>query len=108
MRRLDGRVAIVTGAARGVGEAIARRFAAEGASVVVVDRTAERGENVAHSIEADGGRASFFRGDMSSESDVSASVVHARAFRWAPRAGEQRDPDRSDGGGHETDRRVHT
>jgi NAD(P)-dependent dehydrogenase (short-subunit alcohol dehydrogenase family) len=77
MRRLDGRVAIVTGAARGVGEAIARRFAAEGASVVVVDRTAERGENVAHSIEADGGRASFFRGDVSSESDVSASVVHA-------------------------------
>jgi NAD(P)-dependent dehydrogenase (short-subunit alcohol dehydrogenase family) len=60
-----------------VGEAIARRFATEGASVVVVGRTTERGEAVASSIRAAGGQASFCRGDVSSEADVSASVAHA-------------------------------
>lgn len=42
MNRLDGRVAIVTGAAQGIGEAIARRFAAEGAAVTCIDRNAEK------------------------------------------------------------------
>src|SRR5581483_5721980 len=46
--RLDGEVALVTGSTAGIGAAIVRRFAAEGASVVVTGRNGERGERVAH------------------------------------------------------------
>ena len=77
MKRLDGRVALVTGATRGVGEAIARRFATEGASVVLVGRSTERGTGVVTSIEASGGSAAFFQGDVGEEADVAASVRHA-------------------------------
>lgn len=62
MSRLDGKVAIVTGAARGQGEAEARLFAAEGASVVLTDVLSSEGEKVA---EACGG--TFIHHDVSSE-----------------------------------------
>lgn len=52
MTRLQGKVALVTGAARGIGEAIARRFASEGADVIVTDINDESGEAVAASIGA--------------------------------------------------------
>lgn len=65
--RLDKKVAIVTGAGQGIGEAYARRFADEGATVVVADVNAEKGEAVAKSL---GGAAVFERVDVSSEADT--------------------------------------
>jgi 3-oxoacyl-[acyl-carrier protein] reductase len=63
--KLDGKVAVITGAAQGIGEAYARRFAAEGARVVVADMNADKGEIVAREI---GGV--FERVDVSSEDDT--------------------------------------
>jgi NAD(P)-dependent dehydrogenase (short-subunit alcohol dehydrogenase family) len=74
---LDGRAAIVTGASSGIGRAIAMRFAAEGASVVVADRTdavVEGGVPTAEQITADGGRATFVRADAGVRADVRAVV----------------------------------
>ena len=65
--RLHGKIAIVTGAAQGIGEAYARRFAREGATVVVADVNAEKGEAVARAC---GAPAVFERLDVSSEADT--------------------------------------
>jgi NAD(P)-dependent dehydrogenase (short-subunit alcohol dehydrogenase family) len=72
--RFENKVAVVTGAAQGIGEAYARALAAEGACVVVADVNAEAGEVVAKSIEADGGRALFARTDVSSHESAAAMV----------------------------------
>jgi NAD(P)-dependent dehydrogenase (short-subunit alcohol dehydrogenase family) len=84
--RLEGRVAIVTGASRGIGEAVARLFAREGAAVAVVARTEqvfdERLPGTIHdtvaAIEADGGRAVAIRADLGDEDDVDRVVDEAR------------------------------
>jgi 3-oxoacyl-[acyl-carrier protein] reductase len=65
--RLENKVAIITGAGQGIGEAYAHRFAQEGAVVVVADVNAEKGTAVARAI---GGRAIFERVDVSSEADT--------------------------------------
>jgi NAD(P)-dependent dehydrogenase (short-subunit alcohol dehydrogenase family) len=72
--RFAGKVAVVTGAAQGIGEAYARALAGEGASVVVADLNAEAGETVAKSIESDGGRAIFVETDVSSPDSAAAMV----------------------------------
>jgi 3alpha(or 20beta)-hydroxysteroid dehydrogenase len=78
MGRLEGRVAIVTGCARGTGEAVARRFVAEGARVLGLDVLAERGEKVA----ADVGAAMAFRlSDVTDEADWAAAVDEVTE-RW--------------------------
>jgi 3-oxoacyl-[acyl-carrier protein] reductase len=72
--RLAERVAIVTGAASGIGRAMAERFAAEGAAVLVADVTVEAGAAVAAGIRSAGGRAEYRRTDVSREADVQAMV----------------------------------
>jgi len=68
--RLAGRNALVTGAAAGIGKAVARRFAFEGARVIVSDVEREAGEAVAESIRRSGGIAYFVHADVSRERDV--------------------------------------
>jgi NAD(P)-dependent dehydrogenase (short-subunit alcohol dehydrogenase family) len=72
--RLAGKVALISGAARGQGEAEARLFAREGASVVVSDILVEQGERVARRIVDDGGRAAFVRLDVRSEGHWARAV----------------------------------
>jgi len=67
MGRLEGKVAIVTGAAEGIGEATAKLFAQEGAKVVVADINQAKGQKVAEGIRQDGGEARFIPLDVTSE-----------------------------------------
>ena len=79
MGRLAGKVALISGAARGQGEAEARLFAREGASVVLGDIRGELGERVAAEINAAGGQALFVQLDVSSESDWAHAVELAES-----------------------------
>lgn len=73
----DGKVAIVTGAASGIGRATAVAFAASGASVVVADVDATRGEETVALARAAGSRAVFQRCDVSSPTEVEALIARA-------------------------------
>jgi NAD(P)-dependent dehydrogenase (short-subunit alcohol dehydrogenase family) len=70
--RFQNKVAIVTGAAQGIGEAYAKALGAEGASVVVADLNVESGERVVKEIEAAGGTALFVRCDVSDAESANA------------------------------------
>ena len=77
MERLAGRVALVTGAASGIGHAIAIRLAQEGAAVVVNDIQDEPGEAVATGIRETGGRAVFVHHDVVSPAEWDGAVGSA-------------------------------
>jgi NAD(P)-dependent dehydrogenase (short-subunit alcohol dehydrogenase family) len=70
--RLDGKVALITGAGSGIGRETALLFAAEGAKVVIADVSAEHGENAVAAITQAGGMALFVKADVSAASDVQA------------------------------------
>jgi 3-oxoacyl-[acyl-carrier protein] reductase len=75
--RFQEKVVVVTGAGSGFGEAIATRFAREGARVVVADVHEENGRRVAAAIAAEGGTARFVRADVSRAGDVKAMIDQA-------------------------------
>jgi NAD(P)-dependent dehydrogenase (short-subunit alcohol dehydrogenase family) len=77
MGRLDGKVALITGAASGMGMVAAQLFAQEGAGVVLTDVADDAGEAVAAGIRDAGGRAAYVHADVSSESEASAMVTSA-------------------------------
>jgi NAD(P)-dependent dehydrogenase (short-subunit alcohol dehydrogenase family) len=77
MGRLDGKVALITGGASGMGMVAARLFAGEGAQVLLTDVSDEAGEEVAASIRSEGGAATFVHADVSQEADARAMVERA-------------------------------
>lgn len=77
--RLPGKIAIITGAASGIGEATALRFAQEGAKVVVADINAAGGEATVAQIKAQGGEATFIQTDVGQEAAVKAMIDFAVA-----------------------------
>lgn len=80
MRRFDEKVAIVTGGARGIGAAICRRLAGEGAKVAITDVLTEEGAALASEVSRNGGEAEFWRLDVTEESDAKdvAAAVHEK------------------------------
>lgn len=74
MGKLDGKVALITGAGSGIGRASALAFAKEGAKVVVADVVAEGGEETVRMIKEKGGEAIFVKCDVSKASEVEAMI----------------------------------
>ena len=79
MGRLDGKVALITGAARGMGESHARLFAKEGAKVIATDRRDKLGEETVASIRAAGGEAIYLSHDVTDEGQWQSVIATAVA-----------------------------
>ncbi|MCM6776612.1 glucose 1-dehydrogenase [Nocardia sp. CDC159] len=77
MNLLDGKVALITGAASGIGAAAAQVFATQGARLVLADLNEEKGRELADAVQNAGGEAIFVRTDVCSHDDVAAMVAAA-------------------------------
>jgi NAD(P)-dependent dehydrogenase (short-subunit alcohol dehydrogenase family) len=77
MGKLEKKVAVITGAASGIGRATAIRFAGEGAAVVIADMNREGGEAAVRDCKENGGSAVFQLADVSSEGDIKGAVARA-------------------------------
>jgi NAD(P)-dependent dehydrogenase (short-subunit alcohol dehydrogenase family) len=77
MRRLEGKVAVITGAASGMGRTTAARFAGEGANIVIADLNAEGGEAAVRECRENGGNAVFQKTDVTSEAAIKAAIDRA-------------------------------
>src|SRR5262245_47718621 len=75
--RLSGKVAIITGAASGIGRATALRFAQEGAKVIVADINEQGGQETVAQVKAKGGEATFVKTDVGNEADIKRMVETA-------------------------------
>ncbi|MBV7483205.1 SDR family NAD(P)-dependent oxidoreductase [Bordetella sp. BOR01] len=78
--KLDGKVALVTGSSKGIGEGIARGLAREGAIVIVHGRDKTKTEEVAHDIVAQGGHAHVVVGDLTHDDEVQRLVDEAQSL----------------------------
>jgi NAD(P)-dependent dehydrogenase (short-subunit alcohol dehydrogenase family) len=76
--RLDGKVAVVTGAGKGIGRGIARRFAREGAKVVIAEFDTDAGKQVAEDLGALGGEGLFVQTDVSRKGDIEDAIAAAQ------------------------------
>ena len=79
MARLDDRKALVTGGAQGLGRAISRRLAAEGAHVTIVDLNDDKAAECIELIERDGGTAAFVKANVAKRDEISTAVEAAAA-----------------------------
>jgi NAD(P)-dependent dehydrogenase (short-subunit alcohol dehydrogenase family) len=77
MGRLDGKVALITGGGGGIGRGVARRFAREGASVLIAEIDEEAGETTARSLKELGGQCSFVQTDVTRKEQVQAAISRA-------------------------------
>jgi NAD(P)-dependent dehydrogenase (short-subunit alcohol dehydrogenase family) len=74
MAQLEGTVAVITGGASGIGEGTVRKFAGEGAKVVISDVQDSRGQKLAEEL---GPSVSYYHTDVASEEEVRAAIAHA-------------------------------